>query len=173
MFTFDEAQNLLKLPKKVESNGKLLEKMNLDQSLPFQKRFALLASDEPDFFFLYDASQSKKNNFKLSLYIMENESKIGLLRVDFSGQHQNPEIITDNVPAVFHPYAGKFFSYDDHHIHYYVEGYRSTLDWALPLTADSFPIKQIKDASDIVNAFRSFNEVIHLETEFSIAGSLF
>lgn len=99
---------------------------------------------------------------------MNEDTRIGLLRVDFSGQHENPHNANDKVPAAFHPFAGKFFDYNDHHIHYYVEGYKTTLDWALPLTNDSFPVKEITNSSDIIHAFKSFNTLIHLETTFTI-----
>jgi hypothetical protein len=99
---------------------------------------------------------------------MDNDTRIGLLRVDFSGQHENPQTLTDNMPAIFHPYVGRFFDYNDHHIHYYVEGYRTTLDWAIPLTDDAFPVKQISNSNDILNAFYRFNDIINLQTSFKI-----
>lgn len=99
---------------------------------------------------------------------MDDETKIGLIRVDYSGQHKNPEIIKDNVPIMFHSYAGKYFNYNEHHIHYYVEGYKTSLDWALPLKVDRFPIKEIKNNSDILNAFYNFNKLINLQTIFNI-----
>lgn len=168
MFTIEQAQYLLKLPKKVELNGKLEDKITLLQEFPFQERYALISPENEDFTFLYEINQSKKNQFKLTLYLLDEETRIGLLRVDFSGQHENPHTINDKVPAVLHPFVGKFFNYNEHHIHYFVEGYKTPLDWALPLIDDTFPVKEILNPNDIITAFKSFNKIIHLETNFVI-----
>jgi hypothetical protein len=61
-----------------------------------------------------------------------------------------------------------FFDYHDHHIHYYVEGYKTTLDWALPLTNDDFSVKNITASSDVLDAFYRFNQIINLQTIFRI-----
>lgn len=168
MFTSEQSQYLLALPKKVERDGMLQDTITFNQPFPFQERYTLISAEDTDFTFLYEITQSKKNQFKLSLYLMDEDTRIGLLRVDFSGQHENPHTIKENVPLAFHPFAGKFFEYDSHHIHYFVEGYKTTLDWALPLTDDTFPVKQIKNSEDIITAFKRFNDVIHLETNFII-----
>lgn len=168
MFTISQAQQLLQLPKKVEENGRLVDKINFTQPFPFTLRYTLISPDDADYIFLYDINQSTKNRFKLTLYLMDDESRIGLLRVDFNGQHKNPETITENVPEIFHPFAGKFFDYHEHHIHYYVEGYKTTLDWALPLTNDPFPVKSITKPDDIRDAFLQFNALIKLQTLFII-----
>lgn len=168
MFTSEEAAALIKLTKKVETNGKLNDSLTFDQPIPFNKRYTLGTEENKDLIFLYEINQSKKHLLKLTLYLMDDDTKIGLLRIDFSGQHKNPETVKDNVPPHFHPYAGKFFNYNEHHIHYYVEGYKTPLDWALPLTADDFPIKKIKNNNDILKAFYSFNKIINLITVFNI-----
>jgi len=168
MFTTEQAQYLLQLPKKVETNGMLEDEISFNQPFPFTQRYTLISPDDADFTFIYDITQSKKNQFKLSLYLLEDETKIGLLRVDYSGQHKNPETITDKVPAIFHTFAGMFFDYHDHHIHYYVEGYKTTLDWALPLTNDDFSVKNITASSDVLDAFYRFNQIINLQTIFRI-----
>lgn len=149
MFTTEQAQYLLKLSKKVNLDGELRDTISFNPPYPFQERYSLVSPDDADFTFLYEINQSRRNQFKLTLYLIEDDTKIGLLRVDFCGQHENPQILKDNVPKIFHPFIGKFFEYNDHHIHYYVEGYRTTLDWALPLESDSFPIKQITCSKDV------------------------
>lgn len=168
MFTIDQAQHLLELPKKVEKDGKLYDNISFTQPFPFQERYTLISPDYTEFSFLYEINQSKKNQYKLSLYLMNEDMRLGLLRVDFSGQHENPHTANDKVPPVFHAFIGKFFDYNEHHIHYYVEGYKTTLDWALPLINDSFPVKEVKNSSHIIHAFNSFNNLIHLETNFTI-----
>lgn len=85
MFTSEQAQLLLQMPKKVEQNGHLVDSLTFTQPFPFTLRFTLISPDDSDYVFLYDITQSTKNHFKLTLYLMEDESRIGLLRVDFNG----------------------------------------------------------------------------------------
>lgn len=168
MFTADQAQYLLQLPKKVEKNGMLQDEIILSQPFPFQERYNLISPNDAEFTFLYEINQSKRNHFKLTLYLMDVDTRLGLVWVDYRGQHENPHSISDKVPGFLHPYTGRFFDYEDHHIHYYVEGYKTTLDWALPLSDASFPVKQINHANDVIQAFQSFNKVINLKTLFTI-----
>jgi hypothetical protein len=168
MFTTKQAQLLLQLPKKVEQNGQMVDNLTFTQPFPFTLKYTLISPDDADYVFLNDITQSTKNHFKLTLYLMEDESKIGLLRVDFNGQHKNPETLSENVPEIFHPFVGKFFDYHEHYIHYYVEGYKTTLDWAVPLVYDSFPVKSIVKTDDIKEAFLQFNTIINLQTSFTI-----
>lgn len=99
---------------------------------------------------------------------MDGDTRIGLLRVDYKGQHENPQTLKENVPEILHPFVGKFFDYNEHHIHIYVEGYKTSLDWALPLSKDSFRIKEITNNNDVIEAFQSFNQTINLQTVFTI-----
>lgn len=168
MFSLEQAKYLLELPKKVDENGELINEIEFVQKFPFVKRYLLISPENSDFIFTYDINQSSKNQFKLTLYLLDNDTKIGLLRVDYHGQHKNPETITDKVPDIFHPYRGKFFDYYEHHIHYYVEGYKTTLDWALPLVVDKFSVKEVTKPDDILQAFYNFNEIINLQTKFKI-----
>jgi len=168
MFSNNDANYLLSLDKKVFHNDTLTDKLCLTQSFPFQHKFELIAPSDSDYTFLYDINQSAKNQFKLTLYLLDSDTRIGLLRIDFNGQHKNPEMITDKVPEFLHAYAGVFFDYNQPHIHYYVEGYKTTLDWAMPLSDDDFPVKQITKPNDITEAFYAFNKEINLSTNFSI-----
>lgn len=168
MFTYEEAQKLIALPKKVEIDGELQDNLEFEQPIPFVKKFILLSEDDYNVSFHYDIKQSKKFLLKLTLYLMDDETKIGLLRIDYKGQHCNPMIIKDNVPSEFHDYAGKHFTYTEPHIHYYVEGYKTSLDWAVPLSVDNFPIKEIKNNHDVLEAFYNFNKLINLKTRFII-----
>lgn len=72
MLTTEKAQYLLELPKKVELNGKLEDKITLPQEFPFQHKYRLISRADEDFTFLYEINQSKKNQFKLSLYLMDD-----------------------------------------------------------------------------------------------------
>ena len=74
------------------------------------------------------------------MHHQDDETKMGLFRVDYNSGHNNPSELTDKVPQKFHPFVGKHFSINEHHVHYHVEGYKS-LAWALPIAEDSFPAK--------------------------------
>lgn len=168
MFSTEQAQYLLQLPKKVEWAEKLQNNIDFHQSFPFQEKYSLVSPEDPEYTFLYEINQSKKNQYKLTLYTMDADTRIGLLRVDYKGQHENPQSLNEYVPEILHPFVGKFFQYDEHHIHIYVEGYKTTLDWALPLTKYDFPIKEITNNNDVIEAFQCFNQAINLQTVFTI-----
>jgi len=130
--TKEQVDYLLALPKKVETNDVLEDAIVLTQTVPFNLRYKLVSPEDDEFTFLYDVDQSAKNYLKLSLHFMDNDSKVGLLRIDFCGQHQNPENINQELPAELYPFAGKLFSYNEPHLHLYVDGYKP-LAWAVPL----------------------------------------
>ena len=138
--------------------------------MPFKETFILASPENTRYVFFYEVDQSAKNVFKLSLHLMNNETKIGLLRIDFNGGHQNPSEITDNLPEELHQFAGKHFSHNESHMHCFVEGYKS-LAWTVPLE-DNFPVQSIETSSDVVQAFYAFNAMITLETRFTIGASL-
>jgi uncharacterized sporulation protein YeaH/YhbH (DUF444 family) len=97
---------------------------------------------------------------------MDNDTKTGLLRVDFNGRHENPEEVIENLPEDLLPLAGKFFDYNEPHIHYHVEGYKQ-MAWAKPVK-DNFPVSNITSSTDVLSAFHAFNTIIALETRFTI-----
>ena len=164
--TKEQVDYLLALPKRVEKNGVLEETITFDQQIPFQQRYKLKSPIDDSYTFLYNIDQSAKNYLKLTLHFMDNETKIGLLRIDFNGQHQNPEEIVAELPEDLNPYAGKLFTYSEPHIHFYVEGYKPMV-WAKPLEND-FPVQKIISPADVVSAFFAFNKMIQLETRFKI-----
>jgi len=164
--TKEQVDYLLALSKRVEKNGILEDTITFDQQVPFQQRYKLKSPIDDSYTFLYDIDQSAKNHLKLTLHLMDNDTKIGLLRVDFNGQHQNPEKNTENLPEELYPLAGKFFGYNESHIHFYVEGYKP-LAWAKSLE-NNFPVQNITSPADVIKAFNSFNTMITLETRFII-----
>ncbi len=169
--TNEQAEYLLKLPKKVVENEKLLEKLTIDQQFPFYARFELVSEIDDEFTFLWEIQQSKKNSIRVSFHHQENDSKTGLLRVDYNSGHKNPEEISEFVPEIFHPFAGKCFDNTEHHIHYHVQGYKS-LAWAIPLTNDCFNIKELNDGRDFnstfANIIKLFAKTVNIETEISV-----
>lgn len=168
--TNEQAEHLIKLPKKIVENEKLLDKLIVDQVYPFNKRYELVSEKDDEFTFLFEIKQSKKNCIRISLHHQENDSKMGLFRVDYNSGHKNPEVINDFLPLIFHPYLGKFFSSDEPHVHYHVEGYKS-LAWAIPLAIDDFAIKEINDIdfnSTFVEAIKLFAKAVNIETDIQI-----
>ncbi len=128
-------------------------------------RYTLYAEQEPDYSFLPDIRRSSKRALKITLHFQEDDSKTGLLRIDYHEQHRNPLEIKNSSPDRFKPYAGKWFDYREHHLHYYVEGY-TPLAWAIPLVNDDFPLKTIRAVSDIFSVIQAFSRRINLKTEF-------
>lgn len=164
--TFQEAKNLISLPKKVLNEDKLTDKMEIDVRGPLHLRFLLLAENDKDYSFVYEVNQSGKFDLKISLHLMDDETKLGLVRVEYHGsRHYNPATVLAQLPQEFHTYAGKYIA--GNHIHFHIPGYKS-LGWALPLAVDSFVIKEVRNPEDIINAFLEFNKFINLLTKFDI-----
>lgn len=166
MLTSKEAEYLLSL-KKVLKNPKqiidLCKKKN---------RFELISNEDVNQEFLVEVTSNDKIFLKTSIHHLETTNYIGLLRIDFKGTHQNPEEINEYVPDFIKPYANKFFTPDEHHIHIYIEGYRP-LAWAIPLVDYNFDIKNLYDKNDIVDLINKFAEKINLESRLNIIPSLF
>jgi hypothetical protein len=117
--TNEQADYLLRLPKKiVKKEGELLDQITIDQKFPFYERFELFSKEDDEFSFLWQIKQGSKNTLQISLHFQENDSKTGLLRIDYNGEHTNPQIINEYVPEKFHSYAGVRLTKS--HIHYYV-----------------------------------------------------
>lgn len=169
--TNEQAEYLLNLPKKVVQNDTLLDKLTIDQKFPFNARFELVSEKDDEFTFLWEIQQSRKNSIRVSFHHQENESKTGLFRVDYNCGHKNPEELTEHVPAKFHQFAGKYFSNNEHHVHYHVQGYK-TLAWAIPLTYDNFVIKELNYGvefnSTFINIIKLFAKTVNIETEISV-----
>lgn len=169
--TNEQAEYLLQLPKKIVENDRLLDKITIDQKFPFSARFELVSEKDDEFTFLWEVQQSKKNSIRISFHYQENDSKTGLLRVDYNSGHKNPESVSEFLPERFHPFVGKYFSNNEHHIHYHVQGYKS-LAWALPLTNDSFEIKELNEDVDFntnfVSILKLFAKTVNIETEITV-----
>ncbi|MDR0574805.1 MAG: hypothetical protein LBG96_12395 [Tannerella sp.] len=148
----------------------MLSEITINQNFPFQERYELLSETDDEFSFLWIIHQSAKGILQISLHFQENDSKTGLIRVDYNRGHKNPETVNSNVPEKFHPYVGKQFSNIEHNIHYHVQGYPS-LAWAIPLTDDDFEIKSIDENDNnrsFANAITSFAKTIHIETIINV-----
>ena len=166
MITAAQAQTLLDLPKHIVEEEKYLDRKNYAPKLPIDDRIYMASKTDDEFTFFLDIWQRSKQQIKITLYFQEDDSSIGLLRVDFNGRHKNPEIENENVPDIFKPYAGKLL--EESHIHYFVDGYK-TLNWAIPLEIDdSFPVKNFTDSSQIGSIIQAFGKKINLKTQLKI-----
>lgn len=166
MITAKQAQDLLNLPKHIVEGEEYLDKKEYALKFPIKIRIYMASKTNDDFIFFLEIWQSSKQQIKITLHFQEEDSNIGLLRVDFNSRHKNPEIINTNVPDIFKPYAGKWI--EENHIHYFVDGYKP-LSWAIPLEIDdTFPIKKFTDSSQIVNVVKAFGKKINLQTQLIV-----
>jgi len=158
------ANELLYLPKSIFINDKKEECIQVNTyELPINIKYNAF-SDDGDYEFLIEIRQSAKHRVNITLHFQEDETKIGLLRIDYCGQHKNPELLNEYVPDYIRPYAGACFGYNEHHIHYHVQGYR-TLAWAIPLQIDEFSVKKMVDFTSLRQALVAFSKKINLTTE--------
>ena len=165
--TNEQAAQLLMIPKWVVGGGARAMARVSEQTIPagggFSRRDLSLLSEDGGNRFILSMKSSDKQTLKLSVHHGVNPGNhVGLLRVDYSGKHFNPDVALDDVPARFHQFAGMFFGYGDPHIHHYVAGY--AMKWAVPLSSDEFPVKKIENAGQIPDAIRAFGEAIALQT---------
>lgn len=169
--TNEQAEYFLDLPKKIVQGDKILDRFTIDQAMPFNQRYELVSEVDSDCTFIWIINQSAKNSIRVSLHYQDNDSKTGLVRIDYNGGHRNPSSITDALPDMFHPYVGKQFKNHEHHIHYHVEGYPS-LAWAIPLIDDEFEIKELDDNPQFYATFariiQLFAKTVNIETKLDI-----
>lgn len=170
MFTQEEVNLLIDAPKLILIRGTGQKAFIIEAQKPFQAKYELI-TEKGEYKFLLEINQSRKYSVKLSVHSNESESKTGLLRVDYFGTHKNPETIVENLPEIFHKYAGKSFGINEHHVHFYVEGYKD-LVWALPLSDAGFSPATIENQNDVHTAILEFSRKINIITEISFQESL-
>ncbi|HND46088.1 MAG TPA: hypothetical protein PLC61_06810 [Chitinophagales bacterium] len=164
MFSNELATKLINLPKHIEGGT-----MSFD--LKDEKtRLILTNPDEPEYSFLFEVTSHKKITFKISLHNQEDNTKEGLMRVDYKGGHKNPEGVNIYVPEIVKPYVGYFFQ-NEPHIHIYVEGFKD-LAWAVPLSAYNFPVLDVNNTDDFRSAINAFAKEINIVTPFVIQNAL-
>jgi len=164
MFSNELATKLINLPKQIEG-GTMSFDLNNEKT-----RLILTNPGEPEYSFLFEVSSHKKITFKISLHNQEDNTKEGLMRVDYKGGHKNPESINIYVPEIVKPYVGYFFQ-NEPHIHIYVEGFKD-LAWDVPLSAYNFPILDVNNTDDFGSAINAFAKEINIITPFVIQNAL-
>ena len=157
------ADYLIGLEKYVVRNGEAVNAFSMDIQFPMSFRLTLSAPDDLDQNLLVDIKESEKKSLKISLHHQDNSTQNGLLRVDYNGRHFNPVEITENVPEVFRPFAGRWLDDYAGHIHYVVDGYKP-LAWAIPLELDDFPVKELNGKEDYIQTLNAFFRKINLKT---------
>lgn len=164
MFSKELANKLINLPKQIEG-GEMTVNLSDEKT-----RLILSNAEEPEYSFLFEISSNKKITFKISLHNQEDNTKEGLMRVDYKGGHKNPEGINAFVPDFVKPYAGYFFQ-NEPHIHIYVEGFKD-LAWAVPLSEYNFPVLDVNNTDEFGNAINAFAKEINIITPFIIQNAL-
>ena len=167
--TFEEAERLIHLPKwVVNENGDRIQQLSLEQQFPMQFRLHLVSDEDYLREYVLDVKQSEKLGIRLNFQLMDKVNS-GISRLDYNGNHKNPDELTDNVPAVFHSHAGELFIQKSH-LHFHVEDF-PPLAWALPLDETEITFKNVAldtVASDFIDAVYSFASYLNIQTTISI-----
>ena len=165
--TNEEAQILLNMPKKIIEQDELKNQVIMRTLGRINNRFIIHSLDCNEVFLM----QIKQNrmHLKIDFHFQDNSSHIGLLRVDYNGEHKNPEIANEYVPEIALPYTGNIIS--ESHIHFHVESYKS-LAWAVPLNVYDFAIKKMTDGKTFYEATKEFCRKINLQTEIEFEGQV-
>lgn len=167
--TNQEVQDLIALPKKFVQNDQSKDEYTIRLNNASKNRFNL-QSEDGNQIFLLNIEQSTKRHFKITLHFQENATFTGLFRVDYHGEHKNPEKANDKVPEFIKAYRGQYI--DDSHVHIYVEGYKP-LAWAIPITEYDFSIKDVTNFTSFERAIDEFCQRMNVISRYFIEGRLF
>lgn len=175
MLTYEESLRLLNMAKRVRrKDGSLAGSLEIDLKSRLDMKIDLVAEDDSAYVFQWVIRQSPKDSLKMSLHLMDGDSKEGVFRVDYNASHLNPKECRPELPEVFVPYIGRQFAMDEHHVHYQVEGYRS-LAWALPIAETGIDKQEIRTdqaSIDMAEAIESFAKFAHIDVKFIILPTL-
>lgn len=166
---FREAQELVKMPKWVmDEEGEIIEELTISQEYPMRMRLNLVSGDSMKREFVLDVKQSEKYGIRLNFQMMD-DLNWGLARLDYNSNHKNPDILTGDVPEMFHAHVAELFE-GKAHLHYHVDGYPQ-LAWALPLDETEIATKDVTDdnmTQGFVEAFYSFVKYLNVQTKIII-----
>lgn len=166
MFTKEKVEYLLNLEKRLANPNQVID-------LSFKKnRLDLISYQDTECNFWVEITSNKKIVLKTSIHHLESNSFLNLLRIDFKGGHHNPPEVKRNLPEKLVQYADKWFKPNEPHMHIFVEGYKP-LAWAIPLSDTDFPVKNIKDASDLNDLIINFAKEINLVSQIKIQQAIF
>lgn len=175
MLTNEEAEMLLKMPKWIVGGGNGRDAARLSHCgiflspAPRKEKFRLVSASE------YGSRKfrlviNREAALKLALHHETHSGEAKLLRVEYGGkEHRNPRNVPpEKVPPRFRGHIRAVIARGEPHIHRHVEGF-PPLKWALPLSADDFPVKSVSGENDILKAVRAFGDAIAMETEIRLA----
>ena len=169
--TTTQADYLIGLKKKIIIDGEVADEITLDQKYPLRLRYELVSPDDDEFSFLWQITQSSKDELRVSLHYQEDAGNIGLFRVDYNSGHKNPALATENLPEKFKPYIGKKFDNTESHVHYFVEGYKP-LVWAVPIVDTALRETNYTDKENLYNklaiCISEFAKFVNIETKIHI-----
>lgn len=166
MLTNEEAEYLLKLEKTLFNPNQ-----NIDLGTK-KNRLELVSHEDSEYNFWLEITSNQKIILKTSIHHLESNSFVGLLRIDFKGGHQNPQIIKSTLPEYLKKYVAKWFEPTEPHMHIYVESYKP-LAWAIPLEDTDFPIKDIQGQTDLNDLIINFAKKINLKSTLHIQQTIF
>lgn len=155
MLTKEDADYLLGLDKTLSNPNQIVDLRNK------KNRLDLISHEDSEYKFWLEITTNQKIILKTSIHHLESNSFVGLLRIDYKGGHHNPVTIKETLPEYLKPYADKWFEPTEPHMHVFVEDYKP-LAWAIPLSDTDFPVKDIKDPSDLNELIISFANKINL-----------
>ena len=162
---YDDIQQLLAMEKCVETSMLCNNVLTLSLDLPLKQEIRLY-SLMGDIEFRWVINQSSKVSFKITLFVMERENSLGLLRLDYvpiSKIHLNPQVGEGVVPDYLIQYAGQEIK--GNHIHFSIPGYKE-LSWAMPLSdVQEFPGTFDGNQQSLQNIVDSFARRINLSTK--------
>lgn len=167
MMTVTAANYLLALDKFIEIDEQQVNNLDIELGNTVRLRWKLISPADTDQVFLVDIKESEKKQLAISLHHQDDDSKGGLLRIDYHSRHRNPENVLSGVPANFAQYAGQYLDNYSGHIHYVIDGY-APLAWAIPLDDDPFPFKDVQNLGDVASVIRAFCQKINLRTTLNI-----
>lgn len=162
---YEDIQRLLSIEKNIEDNALQNNALTLSLGFPVKKEIRLLSA-MGDVEFRWVINQSSKVSFKITLFVMERENTLGLLRLDYAPVtkiHLNPQKGEGFVPDFLLEYAGKEIR--GSHVHYAVPGYKERL-WAIPLSeVHAFPETFDGRQSSLPDIVNSFARHINISTQ--------
>lgn len=165
ILTIEEVDKIISAKKYIIAGNKMLSSFRIEQSSSLDLRITL-QTECKGYMLIWRIVGGKKNHLKMSLHLQEQKDNTGLLRIDYRGSHVNPQIAPENLPEKFVPYVGAFFEATSSHVHYYVPGGRSSLEWAIPIADTDISCKKILSLhKDIGNAIESFCTYINIGTK--------
>lgn len=165
MLTTEDAIELIKMPKMILVDGHPQQQFIINQEFPIDIRIEMCAVDNENLSFLWSIKQSKKMSIRMSLHCQQEDSHIGIIRVDYNSGHKNPDEAPDNLPEIFIPYIGKEFSMNESHVHLHITDEVQQMLWAIPIQVSEMHIKTFDASSnDVESVIVEFAKLINVST---------